>query len=113
MDARVKYGALCVLGTVVPLSAFVPWALHHSMDAKLFGQLLFANPISTFFALDVLMSAVVLFGWAREEGRRGLRWWWLPLVATVLVGGSLGLPLLLLLRQQQQRRQLSSCSLQS
>jgi hypothetical protein len=103
MKATVKYAALCMVGTLAPLSAFVPWVIRHGLDARLFTQLLFANPVSAFFAMDVLVSAVVIMVWTRQEAKEGLRQWWAPILGTLLVGGSLGLPLLLFLREQQHR----------
>ena len=59
---------------------------------------LFANRISGFFGLDVIVSAVVLLAWIGDERRRrGLRHAWLPAAATLLIGVSAGLPLLLFL----------------
>ncbi len=92
VKASVKYVVLCVIGTLAPLSEFVPWVIHHGLNARLFTQLLFANSISAFFALDVLVSAVVIVVWARQEAKRRLRPWWVPILGTLLVGGSLGLP---------------------
>jgi len=66
----------------------------------LFLQDLFANRISAFFGMDVLVSAVVVLIFIETEGRRlGRRLLWLPIVAVFLVGVSLGLPLFLYLRQ--------------
>jgi hypothetical protein len=61
---------------------------------------LFANRVSGFFGMDVLVSAVVLFVFVGIEGRRvGMGFRWLPVIAVFLVGVSLGLPLFLYLRQ--------------
>jgi hypothetical protein len=66
----------------------------------LFVHDLFANRISGFFGLDVLVSAVVVWIFIVVEGSRlGMRQLWLPTVATGGVGVSLGLPLSLYLRQ--------------
>ena len=56
--------------------------------------------MGAFFGMDVLVSAVVLLTFVRLEGRRaGIRHIWAPVVATLLVGVSLGLPLFLSLRE--------------
>jgi uncharacterized protein DUF2834 len=61
---------------------------------------LFSNRVSSFFALDVIVSAIVLLSFIQSEGRRlRMRLLWLPMLGTVLVGVSLGLPLFLYLRQ--------------
>jgi hypothetical protein len=58
--------------------------------------------ISAFFAMDVIVSAVVLFIFIKAEARKaGVTLLWLPIVGTLLVGVSFGLPLFLYLRQVQ------------
>ncbi|MCY3659298.1 MAG: DUF2834 domain-containing protein [Caldilineaceae bacterium] len=57
--------------------------------------------MSTFTWFDVLVSAVVLIVFIRSEGRRAaIPLLWVPIVATCVVGVSLGLPLFLLLRER-------------
>lgn len=100
MKLRHVYLALCVPGFVLPYSQFVPWLMEHGLDLSLFFRELFANRIGAFFVLDVLVSAAVLFVFAGTEGRRlGLRGLWLPVLAVLVVGVSLGMPLFLYLRQ--------------
>lgn len=72
------------------------------MNIPLLIHDMFANQISAFFAMDVIVSAIVLIIFILNEGRRlGMRTLWLPVTATLLVGVSLGLPLFLCLRQIQ------------
>jgi len=100
MKPKHIYLALCVAGTVIPYYEFWPWLMAHGLDLRLMQQELFANRVSSFFALDLLLSAAVLIRFALIERRRGsVRLWWLPIVATLAVGVSLGLPLLLYLRE--------------
>jgi hypothetical protein len=94
------YLVLAVVGAVIPLAAFLPWLSDHGLDTPRFLSDLFVNPISSFFGLDVIMSAIVLIIFILTQGRRdriGLLW--LPIVATVLIGVSCGLPLFLALRE--------------
>ena len=99
---KTLYAVLFVVGCVLPLSQFLPWVMAHGVDPGLFVRELFANRISGFFGLDVIVSAVVLLAWiADERSRRGLRRAWAPALATVLVGVSAGLPLLLFLRLEK------------
>jgi hypothetical protein len=94
------YLALCVVGFLLPYWQFVPWVAEHGLNLSLFAHDLFANRISSFFGLDVLVSAVVLWLFIAVEGSRlGMHNFWLPIVATCVVGVSLGLPLFLYLRQ--------------
>jgi hypothetical protein len=103
MKLRHLYLLFAAIGLVLPYSQFVPWiAEHHALDMSIFLRDLFANRISAFFAMDVLVSAIVLISFVQTEGKRlGMRLLWLPTVAVFLVGVSLGLPLFLYLRQIQ------------
>ena len=97
------YLAFAVIGLVLPYSQFIPWIMeHHALNMSIFIRDLFANRISAFFAMDVIVSAIVLILFVRIEGTRlGMRLLWLPTFAVLLVGVSLGLPLFLYLRQLQ------------
>jgi hypothetical protein len=67
---------------------------------------MFANPISGFFVYDVLISAVALIVFICVEGlRMSMRFLWLPVLATCIVGVSLGLPLFLYMRQLRLEKQ--------
>ena len=102
MRLRHLYLLLCFLGTILPYWKFVPWVMDHGLDLPLFFQELFASRIGASFGLDVVISAVVLFVFVGTEGRRlSLSLLWLPVLATLLVGVSLGLPLFLYLRQRK------------
>ena len=103
MKLRYLYLVLALIGLILPYSHFLPWIMeHHAMNIPLFIHDLFANQISAFFAMDVIVSAIVLIVFILDEGRRlGMRTLWLPVIASLLVGVSLGLPLFLYLRQIQ------------
>jgi hypothetical protein len=106
MKPRQAYLLLCLLGVVLPYSQFVPWVLSHGLDMRLFVAELFANRISGFFAMDVIVSTAVLWSFVAREGRRlGVRHLWAPIVASLTVGVSLGLPLFLYLRQDRLERE--------
>ncbi len=100
MRLRHVYLALCVVGAFLPYSQFIPWFLEHGLDLSLFLDQLFANRIGGFFGLDVIVSSFVLWVFVFSEGRRiGMRHLWLPVLASLVVGVSLGLPLFLYMRQ--------------
>jgi len=100
MKARHFYLVCCVLGLVLPYSQFVPWLLEHGLNVTLFFRELFANRISAFFAMDVIVSAIMLIWFIQNEGKRlRVRLLWLPTVGTLIVGVSFGFPLFLFLRQ--------------
>lgn len=100
MKARHFYLICCVLGLILPYSQLVPWLLEHGLNITLFYRELFANRISAFFAMDVIVSAIVLIWFIQSEGRRlRVRLLWLPTIGTLVAGVSFGFPLFLFLRQ--------------
>jgi len=100
MSPRRLYLGLCILGLFVPNAAFLPWLLAHGIDPDRFVHDLFTNGVSSFFGLDVVVSAVALSLFVVIEGARlQLRRRWVPIAATCLVGVSFGLPLFLYQRQ--------------
>jgi Terpene cyclase DEP1 len=101
MKPKVLYLALCVLGFLLPYWQFVPWVAQHGLNLALFARELFANRISAFFGMDVFVSAAVLIVFMRVESRRiPVKQRWLPILALLLVGVSLALPLYLYVREQ-------------
>ena len=102
MTTKRAYLALSVPGTILPLWHFIPFLVTHGLAWDLFYQQLFATPVSAFFAMDVLVSSVVLWLLAYVEGRRvGISYWWIPVIANLVVGVSLGLPLFLYMRERR------------
>ena len=99
MKPKTIYLALCLAGWLLPYSQFVPWVLQHGLNLPLFARELFANRISAFFGMDVIVSAVALLVFTRIESTRlAIRNRWLVVIAVLTVGVSLALPLFLYLR---------------
>jgi hypothetical protein len=102
MKPKHFYLVFCVLGAVIPYWQFIRWLATNGLNVSLLVQHLFANRISTFFVLDVVISAIVLLRFISMEGTRlHLKNRWLISLSVVLVGVSLGLPLFLYLRERQ------------
>ena len=102
MKPKSLYLLLCVAGTLLPYSQFIPFLQEHGLDLRLFVEQLFATRIGGFFGLDVIVSSVVLWVMVAVEGRRaGMSRLWLPIVANLAVGVSLGLPLFLYMRERR------------
>ncbi len=96
------YLILCILGTILPYSQFVPFLVEHGLNLQLFFEQLFVNRISSFFAMDLIVSSLVLWVFVFWEGSRlGMRNLWVYIGSNLLVGVSLGLPLFLLMRQRK------------
>lgn len=99
---QILYFILCVAGTILPYSQMFPFLREHGLDTSLFVQQLFANRVSGFFGLDVVVSSLVLWIFVYSEGMRlRMRHLWIYIAANLLVGVSLGLPLFLLIRQSK------------
>ena len=95
------YSALAIVGAFAPGAAFAPWVQANGIDPLRFAVDLFANRVSSFFALDVIVSAIVLILFVIVQGARDCvtaRWW--AILATCVIGVSCGLPLFLALRER-------------
>jgi hypothetical protein len=102
MRPKHVYLVLCVAGILLPYSQFIPFLREHGLDLNLFLAQLFANRVSGFFGLDVIVSSLVLWVFVSVDGRRyGVRHLWAPILANLAVGVSLGLPLFLYLRERR------------
>lgn len=89
-----------IVGIIVPYYFFIQFLLLYGLDFGSLFELLFANPISIFFAADVIISALVLLVFIFSEGRRlEMTHLWVYVVCTFLVGVSLALPLFLYVRE--------------
>lgn len=58
------------MGLALPYWQAVPWVSAHGLNLSLFVRERFANRISAFFGMDVLVSAMVLIVFMRIESRR-------------------------------------------
>jgi len=100
MKAKHLYLILAVIGFVGPYYFFIAFLKAHGLDGKAFIHELFGTPISTFFAVDLLLSSVVFVRYLRQEASRyRISRWWLYLVALLTVGLSFALPLFLYVRE--------------
>lgn len=98
---RRLYLIAAILGTILPLSQFIPFLATNGLDLPLFFRQLFQNHVSAFFGLDVLVSSLVLWLFIFSEGqRRGMKNLWVYLICNLAVGVSLALPLFLFFRER-------------
>jgi hypothetical protein len=97
---RRLYLLLAVMGFVLPYYFFASFLIENGLNLGLLFNQLFANDISTFFAVDLVITAVVfLIYMVREAGRYRMRNWWLYVVATLAVGPSFAFPSFLYFRE--------------
>jgi hypothetical protein len=100
MKPKTLYLVLCLAGLLLPYWQFLPWVFGNGLNLPLFVRELFANRISAFFGIDVVVCAVVLLAFTRIEGTRvRVPGRWLVLLSVLVVGVSLGFPLFLYLRE--------------
>lgn len=100
------YLLLTALGTVLPLSQFFNFLSEYGLNFKSFFTLLFSNDISSFFALDVFVSAmVVLIFIFQEVKKKQIPYHGICYIALFLAGVSSALPLFLYLRERDQTLQ--------
>lgn len=94
------YIILCIFGFILPYSQIIPILLEGNFGFQMMMDQLFANRISTLFALDLFVTATAFIVFAVYEGLiLKIKHLWIPIVASILVGASLGFPLFLYMRQ--------------
>jgi hypothetical protein len=102
MKLKHLYLVLAIVGMVVPYYFLISFLMAHGLDGRTFLQQLFGTQISTFFAVDLLLSSVVFVIYLRHEARRySIKHWGLHLVALCVVGLSFALPLFLYFREDR------------
>jgi hypothetical protein len=100
MKTQHLYLILGFLGLVLPYSQFLPWIMDNGLNLSLLIEQIVTSRIAAFGWLDVIVSAFVLFVFVLTDGREHrISNLWLPIVGTLTVGVSLGLPLYLYLRE--------------
>jgi hypothetical protein len=98
--------ALAIVGFVVPNAMIALFAVRHGLSFDGYFRHWGESLPATQLALDVSIAFVAFALWATWEGRRlGMRSWWVPIPASLLVGLCFGLPLFLLLRERAVRKQ--------
>jgi len=91
---------LALAGLFLPYYFFGLFLIANGPNLKLLFQQLFANHISIFFAVDLVITAIVFWIFLYQEARKyRVKNWWAFIVATLVVGPSFALPLFLYFRQ--------------
>lgn len=101
MKIRYLYLLLCIIGLIVPYYFFSLFLADNGMDTELLVNQLFASNISTFFAVDVIISAIVVLLYVFVNARKeDVKHFWIPMLGTLVVGPSFGLPLYLFMGEK-------------
>ena len=103
------YLFLAIIGLILPYIFLVQFLSQNGLDLRLFYSQLFANPISIFLAVDLILTAIVFWVFSYHEVRKhDMKNWWLYVIATLIVGPSFSLPLFLYFHERQIERPRSS-----
>jgi hypothetical protein len=66
MKLKHLYLIIAILGTIIPLSHFLPFLVEHRFDIGFFAEQMFGSQIASFFAWDVIISTLLAFPYARQ-----------------------------------------------
>ena len=96
--------ALTVVGFLVPNTMVIAFFVDHGVDLGGYLSEWFESLPAAQLVADLVIAAVAFVLWAAWEGRRiGMRAWWVPIPASLLVGLCFALPLFLFLRERALR----------
>ncbi len=102
MKLRAFYFIVAILGAVLPYYFFGTFFSENGFNLALFLQRLFANRVSSGFAIDLVISSMVFWPFLFRECRElGLRYAWIFVLFNLMVGLSFAFPLFLYVRQRK------------
>ncbi|MCB9451360.1 MAG: DUF2834 domain-containing protein [Anaerolineaceae bacterium] len=94
------YLVAATVGTIIPWLFFGQFINAEGVNLSLFLASLPVNSVTRGATADLLISILIFWVWAYTDARkRGIRYWWLTIVAGFTVGLSLALPLYLYMRE--------------
>ncbi len=100
MRAKTWYFLLCVAAVLVACARFLPVLGQYGLESRFFFEQLSSSATGGFAGNEAIISVAALWVLIGIEGRRSeMRNLWVPVVASLVVGVSLGLPLFLYLRE--------------
>jgi hypothetical protein len=98
------YLIFALLGLLIPYYFLVKFLSTSGFDIPVLVAQLFANNISAFFAIDLVISILVFWVWmVNEANKLRMKNWWLYILASLTVGLSFALPLFLYFREGKLR----------
>ena len=102
------YLILALIGIILPMSQFIPASIDGEFSVGGMVARMTADRTITGVTFDFLVVVItgLVFG-IFESVRLRLRWAWISLLGTFLIGASFGLPFLLFLREQAIHRDAS------
>lgn len=89
-----------IVGAVLPYFFLIQFLMQYGFDLPYFFRQMFANPIASMFAVDLLIISFVFWVFLFAEGRRlEMGNLWLYVLLNLFVGLSLAFPLFLYFRE--------------
>ena len=102
MNRKNIYLTPVFIGLLAPYYFLFKFLGANGLDIPLLVGQLFANNISTFFALDLVISIIVFWIYMIAEANKlEMKNWWLYILASLAVGLSFPLPLFLYFRERK------------
>lgn len=102
MNNKNLYLVLSLIGLVLPYWFLFNFLKSNGLNVALLIEQLFANSISTFFAVDLIISIIVFWVYMISEAiKLQMKNWWLYIFASLTVGLSFALPLFLYFRERK------------
>ena len=102
MPRKIVYLIFALIGLIVPYYFLISFLMAHGLDARLFLKQLLGTPISTFFAVDLMISSLVFLPFLKQEAdRHSVKHSWVYVLALFTVGLSFALPLFLWARESR------------
>jgi hypothetical protein len=89
---------MILIGGLIPLILFFNYFSEYGFSGTDIVMSLFGNPLMSGFTADILISIFIFLVWTFFEFKENLRYWFLLLFTSCLVGLSLSLPIYLLIR---------------
>jgi len=99
---KIYFLIFAIIGLFVPYYFLLKFLNGNGFNIPLLVQQLFANDISTFFAVDLVISIIVFWIYMfAESNKLQMKNSWLYILASLLVGLSFALPLFLYFRENK------------
>jgi hypothetical protein len=96
------YLVFALIGFFVPYYFLFHFLGANGFDISLLIEQLFANQISTFFAVDLIISIIIFWIYMIPEANKlQMKNWWLYILASLTVGLSFALPLFLFFKERK------------
>lgn len=101
MNRAGVYLVLAVLGAALPYAQFIPWLSAHGLNLPLAWTQITGSALSSFAWADVVLSVLtILFFVVWESRRLGMPFPFWPVLGSLTVGASFGLPFFLYQREK-------------